>query len=145
MKIITAGKCVSGCCPGSMISTQNDVFAHQFDMAPQQFETLRQRFSRFGLAVSESHNAAYGPVDVLRVLGFMSGRRMFAESAVTHLRRHRHDGGAASEAGACNRRTPSPDRIPRTIRCVSPDGAQKWCSSTVQHTVRGTRRSGMAR
>ncbi len=133
-----------------MIPTQNDVFAHQFDITSRQFKTLRRRFSKLGLAVSKSRNAVYGHIDALRVLYFMSERKMFAESAVTHLRRRaskcsrqQHDDGAASKGGAYSCRTPSPDWILKAIRGVSLDDAQKWCSSMLQHTVRCARRSGM--
>ncbi len=70
-----------------MSPTQNDVFAHQYDIASRQFKTLRQRFPKLGMAVSKSHNAVYGHADVLRVLSIMSDRKMFVRSAVTHLRR----------------------------------------------------------
>ncbi len=37
-----------------MIPIQNDVFAHQYDIASRQFKTLRRRFPKLGMAVSES-------------------------------------------------------------------------------------------
>ena len=146
-----------------MVPTQNDVFAHQYDIASRQFKTLRRRFPELGMAVSKSHNAVYGHADVLRVLSLMSDRKMFVRSAVTHLRRkvskdHRqqqqqqqHDGGTVNVAassspkkgGAYSSRTPHPDWILKTIRSVSPDQTQRWCNSMLQHTVRNGRRSGM--
>ncbi len=145
-----------------MIPTQNDVFAHQYDIASRQFKTLRRRFHKLEMAVSKSHNAVYGHADVLRVLSLMSDRKMFFRSAVTHLRRkaskyrrqQQHDGGTATttaaaaatfskKGGAYSSRTPHPEWILKTIRSVSPDRMQRWCNSMLQHTVRNGRRSGM--
>ncbi len=70
-----------------MSPTQNDVFAHQYDIATRQFKALRRRFLKLGMAVSKSHNEVYGHADVLRVLSLMSDRKMFVRSAVTHLHR----------------------------------------------------------